>query len=97
MKYKGILPLSSVLRITEASNDGALCVYAVNLDTDNPVAADILLWEDVWSWTTARDVFAGQDLSVNPRNEEGYLNRSITLRPGEGRLIRTDAAVKSKK
>ena len=67
------------------------CVYAVNLDTENPITAEILLWDDVWDWTTARDAFSGAILAVSPRDEEGYLSCTITLRPGEGKLIETDA------
>jgi len=78
------------------NNQGAICVYAVNLQTAGPVTAELLLWDNVWTWTTARDLFGGQDLAVKPRNEEGYLSCTVTLRPGEGRLIVTNATTRKK-
>lgn len=75
---------------------GGVCVYAVNLDPVNPVTADLLLWGDDWNWTTARDLFAGADLPVKPRDAEGYLGCAITLKPGEGRLVAIGAEYKKK-
>ena len=76
---------------------GALCVYAVNMDAGKPVETRLLLWDDVWDWTKARDVYAGEGLPVRPRDEEGYLSVTVELEPGEGKLIETDARVNSKK
>jgi len=72
-------------------------VYAVNKDPVNSVSTRLLLWEEVWNWTSARDVFADKDIPVSPRDEEGYLSIPLTLGPGEGKLIVTNAAVKPKK
>jgi len=81
----------------QAGEKGPLCVYAVNLDTEKEVAADLLLWDDVWDWTKAQDVFAGTALEVKPRDKEGYLSVQVTLKPGEGKLVETDAKVNKKK
>ena len=84
--------VAAIPRSATAGEDKRVrCVYAVNVDTENPVAAEILLWDDVWDWTTAREVFSGKALAVDPRDDEGYLSCTITLRPGEGKLIETDA------
>lgn len=61
------------------------------------IGQKLLLWDDVWDWTLARDVFADDDLSIEPRDEEGYVGVTLTLQPGEGRLIATDAQVSRKK
>ncbi|MBS3763212.1 MAG: hypothetical protein KGZ25_07925 [Planctomycetes bacterium] len=80
----------------QAGKKGPLCVYAVNMDTEKRAEGRLLLWDGVWDWTEAREVYAGEDLEVKPRDAEGYLSVAITLRPGEGRLIRTDARVNRK-
>jgi len=72
-------------------------VYAVNLDTKNAVTADILLFSQVWNWAKARDVFAGRNLTVKKPDKEGYLACTVTLKPGEGKLIETDAKQKPKR
>ena len=69
-----------------------LGVYAVNKDPANNVATRLMLWDDVWHWATARDVFAGRELEVR-RGEDGYLFVPSELAPGEGRLSLTDARV----
>ena len=70
-----------------------LYVYAVNKDTKRSVSTRLLLWADVWQWTIAREVFSGEELNI-ARNDEGYLSAPLTLEPGEGKLILTDAKVK---
>jgi len=78
-------------------SEGKLHVYAVNKDTRNSVTTKLMLWQERWNWSSARDVFSGTELTVSPRNKEGYLTASLALRPGEGKLIATDASGASKK
>lgn len=80
-----------IAAIPRGDGAGVQSVYAVNLDTEKAVTAPLLLWAEVWTWTKARDVFAGRDLTVSPTDKEGYLACEITLGPGEGKLVVTDA------
>lgn len=75
----------------QSSRDNKLYVYAVNKDAEHSVTTQLRLWADRWVWTSARDVFTGEDLEVKP-DEEGYLSAAVTLGPGEGRLLATDVA-----
>lgn len=81
----------------QPGDKGPLHVYAVNKDTKNPVTTRLQLWDDVWDWTKARDIFSGKDLVVQPRDEEGYLFITITIEPGDAMLIETDAVVNRKR
>lgn len=74
-----------------SSKDEKLYVYAVNRDTKNAVSTRLLLWAERWTLTSVQDVFYGKDLEVT-QDEEGYLSVAITLKPGEGKLLATDAA-----
>lgn len=80
-----------IAAVPRSDATGTSATYVVNMDTANTVTAPLLLWGETWRWTKARDVFTGQDLPVAPPDAEGYLSCSITLRPGEGKLIITDA------
>lgn len=75
----------------EGNPDGKNYVYAVNKNTQAPVSTRLLLWADTWELNTVRDVFGAEDQEVKPRDEEGYLSVPLTLPPGEGRLLATDA------
>ncbi|MGB2820870.1 MAG: hypothetical protein WBF17_07810 [Phycisphaerae bacterium] len=66
-------------------------VYAVNKDTGHRVSTRLLLWAERWKLTSVRDVYSGEKLQVK-RDEEGYLTVPLTLAPGEGKLLATDAA-----
>lgn len=81
----------------QAGDNGALYVYVVNRETDNPVSTRLMLWDDVWDWTKARDVFNGCDMPIEQRDEEGYLSVALSLNPGQGLLIETDARVRRKR
>jgi len=63
----------------------------VNKDTKNPVSTRLLLWAERWVLTGVQDVFSGKELKVE-KDEEGYLSVAVTLAPGEGQLLATDAA-----
>jgi len=67
-------------------------VYAVNKDPVNAVSTRLMLWDEVWHWSKAHDVYADKDLEIK-KDDEGYLFAQIHLRPGEGKLIVTDANV----
>ncbi len=71
--------------------NGKLYVYVVNKDTKNPVSTRLLLWAERWVLTGVQDVFSGKELKVE-KDEEGYLSVAVTLAPGEGQLLATDAA-----
>jgi hypothetical protein len=70
--------------------DDTRYVYVVNKDTRNPVTTQLLLWAERWTLTKVRDVYGGERLPIQ-RDDEGYLRIPITLAPGEGRLLATDA------
>ena len=70
-------------------------VYAVNKDPKNAVSTRLMLWNEVWDWSRAHDVFGEKDLRI-AKDEEGYLFVPLELQPGEGRLIVTDADLKKK-
>jgi hypothetical protein len=68
-------------------------VYVVNKDTQNPVSTRLLLWAERWNLTTVQDLFNNQQLPIQ-LDEEGYLSVPVTLAPGEGKLLATDASGK---
>lgn len=76
-----------------SAEEGKLYVYVVNKDTDNSVTTRLLLWAERWVLTDVRDIYNGDCLPVQ-LDDEGYLSVSITLAPGDGRLLVTDAAAK---
>jgi hypothetical protein len=73
--------------------DGRPYVYVVNKDTNASVSTRLLLWAERWQLTEVRDVYRGERLPIE-RDDEGYLAVPITLGPGDGRLLATDAAAK---
>jgi hypothetical protein len=79
------------LHDSRAADRQSKYVYAVNKDTANRVSTRLLLWAERWALTSVRDVYGGGRLQVK-RDEEGYLSVPLTLAPGEGRLLATDAA-----
>lgn len=89
--------LNSAVDAIPLSNETGAYAYVVNKDTENPVTTRLRLWDAVWTMTSVKDVFSGQDLEVKPCDAEGYLSVSLTLAPGEGQLLATDAKVKPKK
>lgn len=70
-------------------------VYAVNKDPQNAVSTRLMLWDDVWHWSVAEDIYADEKLEIK-KDEEGYLFAPIELEPGQGKLILTDARVDRK-
>jgi hypothetical protein len=74
-------------------SDDRRYVYVVNKDTRNPVTTQLLLWAERWTLTDVRDVYSGERLPIQ-RDDEGYLSIPITLAPGDGRLLATDARSK---
>jgi hypothetical protein len=76
----------------KSAKDGKLYVYAVNRDATSAVSTRLLLWAEVWTLTSVRDVFTGRDLKVG-RDEEGYWSVPLTLAPGDAQLLATDAAI----
>ena len=91
VRCKNALVAPIPLQPGNAEAGGRIYIYAVNLDTEDPVTAHLLLWSATWHWSMARDVFANQDLAVSPPDEEGYRSCTVTLKPGEGKLIEVDA------
>jgi len=77
--------------------DGKPAVYVVNRDTRNPAKATLRIWSETHTWTKATDVFAGTDLQIQPPNQDGDMTITLTLAPGEGKLITTDVEGKKKK
>jgi hypothetical protein len=73
--------------------EGPLHVYAVNKDARHPVSTQLLLWADVWQVSSLRDVYGGQELPLT-RDAEGYWSARLTLEPGEGKLLVTDAKLR---
>ena len=76
----------------KGGKDGKLYVYAVNRDTRQAVSTRLLLWAEIWTLGSVRDVFADESLTV-ARDEEGYWSVPLKLEPGQGRLLATDAAI----
>jgi len=77
-----------------AGKEPKIYTYVINKDTEKPATARLLLWAQTWTWTRAEDVFTGKVLEVKEADEEGYLNASLALAPGEGQLLLLDAAGK---
>jgi hypothetical protein len=74
----------------KSTKDDKIYVYVVNKDTENPVTTRLLLWAERWVLTKVQDVFSGKELEVK-QDDEGYLYVTVTLAPGEGQLLATDA------
>ena len=62
----------------------------MNKDTRNLVTTRLLLWAERWVLTDVQDLYSGERLPIQ-LDEEGYLSVPVTLQPGEGRLLATDA------
>ncbi len=73
--------------------DARRYVYVVNKDTQNPVSTRLLLWAELWNMTTVEDLFNHRQLPIR-LDEEGYLSVPVSLGPGEGKLLTTDARLK---
>lgn len=66
-------------------------IYAINLSLEETVNAELLLLAQNWTWAGAKDVDAGRELTVGASKQAGYLGCSLSLSPGEGRLIAINA------
>jgi len=67
-----------------------LFAYVVNLDTKRETSARLLVWADSWDMGRVRSVYDGKSLRIE-RDAEGYYSIPITLAPGSGMLLATDA------
>jgi len=82
------------LEIVPRTANGKHYVYVVNLDSKNPVSGRLLVWADSWHLGRVRSVYDGKELKIG-RDAEGYYSMPLTLGPGNGVLLATDARRKS--
>jgi len=65
-------------------------VYVVNMDAGAPVKTNLIVWSGDWTLTNVSSVYTGRDFPVE-RDPDGYFRVPLTLEPGEGDLLLTDA------
>ena len=69
---------------------GKLYVYVVNKNARAPVETQLLVWADSWRLDSVKSVYDGKALPVR-QDAEGYLTMPLSLEPGDGDLLVTDA------
>jgi hypothetical protein len=81
-------PNSFVEAIGQVAPDKRQYLYTVNKNTKAPVSTQLLWWSEKPKLTRVRDIFSGEDLEISPElDEEGYWRVSLSLAPGEGKLL----------
>jgi len=73
-----------------------LYVYVVNMNAKAPVSTELLVWADTWRLSKVASVFNGRELKIERDRKDGYLSIPLTLAPGEGQLLVTDAKGREK-
>lgn len=81
----------SISPIPRMDPDDNRYVHVVNKSSTEQIDARLKLWDDIWIWEGAFDVFADEEIEVQPRDEKGFVGITVPLRPGEGKLIRVEA------
>ena len=81
-------PNSYVEAIGQVAPDRTPYLYTVNKNTKEAVSTVLLWWGERPRLKKVRDLFTGENLEIaDELDEEGYLRISLSLAPGEGKLL----------